>query len=162
MVTDPSVPMNDPSTGCDRCRQLAYTGSHEPYLIDDIPSHLRFWRCTNCRTLWCEREHDVVIIGDDEADTMLPAWRTTAAWTALPLAGLLAAHRTGAVNSDILETALLHHAVWVTNPPRQNRARGLPPLSSSALQSAPPSRRPGHRVPSTPCSCSSGYRTGLH
>lgn len=99
---------------CDVCQALAYTGRHEPYLVDDIPMRLKFWRCSSCGALWCEREHSVVVVEEAEADLLIPGWRDNVhAPRRGSLAELLRAYADGEVDDAAFITALLRHEVWV-------------------------------------------------
>lgn len=102
------------SAPCRFCEALAYTGRHEPYLVDDLDARLRLWRCTRCATLWLVTERAVVPTSPDRADSLLPGWRERERWlmtTSLP--ELLAEAASGTIDDDLLALAVLHHDLFV-------------------------------------------------
>ncbi|NTW42060.1 MAG: hypothetical protein HGA44_19645 [Cellulomonadaceae bacterium] len=112
---------------CNACQSLAYIGRHEPYLIDDIPMRLRFWRCSSCGALWCEREHSVVVVAESEADTLIPGWRDRVdRLRECSLADLLGGHADGEVDNNTVGVELLRRAVWVAEAVASASATEMP------------------------------------
>jgi hypothetical protein len=108
------VPVSTPPAGCAACERLASTGSHEPYVLEDVAQRLRLWRCTACRTLWQEVERAVIPARTAELDALVPGWRDEEAWlTGTSLPDLLVLHSSGGIEGRRLVLALLHHDVLV-------------------------------------------------
>lgn len=55
-----------PLEGCAECRALAYTGRHEPYLVDSVVMQTRVWRCSACGMAWEETSREVHALTDAE------------------------------------------------------------------------------------------------
>ncbi|WP_199423045.1 hypothetical protein [Actinotalea solisilvae] len=55
-----------PRGGCAVCERRAYTGDHEPYLLESVVQQVAVWRCSVCGTWWEEMPHEVHALTDDE------------------------------------------------------------------------------------------------
>lgn len=56
-----------PLRGCEVCERRAFSGDHEPYVIDSIVEQAALWRCSVCGTWWEEMPHEVHVLTADEA-----------------------------------------------------------------------------------------------
>jgi len=100
---------------CSECESLAYTGRHEPYVVDDVEQKMRVWQCSLCRTLWLETEHAVVPTTYGHVDGLVPGWwERSARLVADPLDRTLARLTRGEETVSGLGIALLRHRVWWT------------------------------------------------
>jgi hypothetical protein len=106
--------MIESPAGCDSCEALAYTGRHEPYLVDDLDEQLRLWSCSRCGTLWRETLNSMLQTDPTLADGLIPNWRERARWAVeTPVPSLIELGANGEVDPSELVVALLHHEVIV-------------------------------------------------
>lgn len=95
---------------CAVCTGLVRLGRHEPFLVDDVPTWTRLWRCSRCGTLWMEGDRVASPISETDTDEQVPGWRERANWLAVTtVPGLLTAYRSGRLGADLFGLALLHH-----------------------------------------------------
>lgn len=126
--------------GCRACRQLADTAAHEPFVLDDVDTRVRLWRCTGCATLWDTTERFVAPVSEERADALHPSWRDHERWIrSTPLRALLA--NRAAVPPALVRTALLHHDVLA--PWGRTVADGVLVLHSDADTARLVDRAPG-------------------
>lgn len=55
-----------PRGGCAVCERRAYTGHHEPFVLQSVVEQVAVWRCSVCGTWWEEMPHEVHALTDDE------------------------------------------------------------------------------------------------
>jgi hypothetical protein len=106
-------PATNDERPCAICSQSAYTGRHEPYLVEDIRARLRLWRCSRCAAIWREDERWLAPVEVEEADRLAPGWRAAEAWlSGTTLRSLLVERAAGRVDDDWFTLALLHQEAW--------------------------------------------------
>jgi hypothetical protein len=97
---------------CDVCTATAYAGGHEPFIVDDLRTRTRVWRCSRCGTLWEEGNVVAQPLSAAEADERFPWWREAADWLArTSLRQLLRLAEQGALVDHPFAVAVLHHDV---------------------------------------------------
>nr|WP_297426680.1 hypothetical protein [uncultured Actinotalea sp.] len=64
-----------PLRGCEVCEAKAYTGRHEPYLVDSVVMQTRLWRCSACGTFWNETQRAVFAMTPGEVRSVYQEFR---------------------------------------------------------------------------------------
>lgn len=64
-----------PLRGCPVCEAKAYTGRHEPYLVDSVVMQTRLWRCSACGTFWNETQRAVFALTPGEVRSVYQEFR---------------------------------------------------------------------------------------
>lgn len=99
-------------TPCTVCTGTAQAGRHEPFVVGDLRTWTRVWRCFRCGAVWSEGDRVATPIGEGEVDELLPRWRDQERWLAsTTVPALLRAYRTGHLEVELLALALLPHDV---------------------------------------------------
>lgn len=134
METDPEALLSgSPDGGCRFCADFAYTGRHEPYLIDDLDLQLCLWRCSRCGALWRVTTHAVLETAPEVADSLLPGWRQKEAWLrGASIEEVIHQFGDGRIGGEALAIALLHHDIYVASEARGDEDPSLAYTSVSA------------------------------
>lgn len=100
---------------CVVCTTTAFSGRHEPFIVDDVPTWTRLWRCSRCGTLWLEGTPIPRAVGADEVDPAAPRWRDADAWiTETSLRDLLRMYSGGSIDGDVSPGQLCIMTCWPT------------------------------------------------
>jgi hypothetical protein len=103
-------------TPCGICTTAVQQRKHEPFLVDDVPTWSRMWRCSRCGALWMEGDRYATPISESDADQQLMGWRERASWLAeVTTPALLQAYRAGRLGDELFALAFLHHDLLGTD-----------------------------------------------